>query len=334
MADLDEVVRAHIANQAAARPPALDALLHRARRRRQRQLAGMVAGVAAAVLGFGSLAAGAGVPWTQQRDTARYAAPVATGGILDEGVAEEGSWKVVAENDAEEGWCVRYITPSGDGGVCDLATPGRLDEVALFATSDGAEPITVVAGGVPEVTSTVEVGLSDGTAGRALVRTVSGRPFFSIRIPAAVTVARLTALDPDGRVLEERGPLPPPPLMPPSMPPPALTPLEAEARPLEDPVRCGPGVAAAPCGGELKQGMEHVYTLQTHCGIKGLYAGDRQWIPSPGQIVGDIGAPNGFEDPEDMGTLVRRGPQSLEYTSSTGTVMRFQPGAIPADSCN
>jgi hypothetical protein len=236
MADLDEIVRAHIANQSGVRPPTLDALLHRARRRRQRQLAGVVAGVAAAAVGFSSFAAGAGAPWAQQRDTARFAAPVAAGGILDEGVDDEGAWKVVAENDADEGWCVRHITLSREGGSCDLAIPGRLDEVALFATSDGAEPITVVAGGVPEGTNTVEVGLSDGMVVRALARTVSGRPFFSTRIPAAVTVERLTALDPDGRVLDEQGalPPPPPPVGPSMAPPPPLTPLEVEVRPSED----------------------------------------------------------------------------------------------------
>lgn len=235
MADLDELVSAHIASRVAGAPPPLEVLRRRARRRRQRQVGGMVAAAAATILGVGSLAAGPALPWTQQTDTARFAAPVAPDGILDEGVDDDGAWQVVAGNDADEGWCIRHITSSQEGGSCDLATPGRLDEVSLFATADGAEPITVVAGGVPEDTTSVQADLSDGTVERVVVRTVSGRSFFSFRMPADVTVERLAALDQDGRVVDQVGPLPPPP--PPVQPPPdtVYAPLEPEAGPSEDP---------------------------------------------------------------------------------------------------
>lgn len=239
MADLNQIVRAHVANQGGALPPALETLRLRARRRRQRHVGGVVVIVAGAVFALGPVVAGAGMPWNEQRDTARIAAPVAVGGVLDEGVDDAGPWKVVAESDPDEGWCVRHITTTGQGGACELATPGRLDEATSFATSDGPEPLTVVAGAVPDNTSTVQVELSDGTTRQAVVRTVSGRPFFSIRIAAAVTVDTLTALDADGLVLEQVGPLPPPPppVMPSIEPPltPPLTPQERELGPSETP---------------------------------------------------------------------------------------------------
>lgn len=238
MADLDELVSSHIASRMGGPPPPLDVLRQRSRRRRQRHVGGMVAATTAVILGVGSLAAGADLPGTQQRDTARFATPVAPGGVLDEGMDDDGAWRVVAENDAAEGWCLLHNTATGEGGSCDRATPATLQEVTAFATADDGAPIMVVAGDVPEETATVEVVLSDGTVQRVGLRSVSGRSFFSFRTPADVLVERLTALAPDGRVVDQVGPLPPPP--PPMLDPPPLEmlpppPSELEVGPSEDP---------------------------------------------------------------------------------------------------
>lgn len=235
MVDLDDLVSAHIASRVGGPPPPLSALRLRARRRRQRQVGGVVAVAVVAVLGVGTLAAGAGLPWAQQTDTAQYAAPVAPGGLLDEGVDDEGAWTLVAVNDEDEGWCIRHTTSSSEGGSCDRAEPPQLQEVDGYATADGGEPITVVAGDVAEEAVSVQAELSDGSVRQVGLRSVDGRLFFSFRTPAAVTVEKLTALDQDGRVVDQVGPLPPPP--PPiqnALPPPPPLP-EPDVQPTEDP---------------------------------------------------------------------------------------------------
>lgn len=285
MVDLDELVSAHVASRVGGPPPPLSALRTRARRRRQRQVGGVVAIAVVAVLGVGSLAAGAALPWAQQTDTARYAAPVAPGGLLDEGVDDDGAWTLVAVNVEDEGWCILHTTTSTEGGSCDRAEPAQLQEVGVYPTADDSEPLTVVAGDVAEEAVSVQADLSDGSVRRVGLRSVSSRLFFSFRTPAAVTVEQLTALDQDGRVVDQVGPLPPPPPpVPDSLPPPPPL-LEPE---VPDPLaggggalRCGPGVATQPCGAGLQEGQQYTYILQTHCGVKGIYADGREWVPSP-----------------------------------------------------
>ncbi len=85
----------------------------------------------------------------------------------------------------------------------------------------------------------------------------------------------------------------------------------------------------------LAQGAKYPYALRTHCGIQGLYADGRYWVPVAGQDVGDHNPPAGSDESVEIGTLVNVEPGSrVEFHSGSGKVIVFEPGAPPSGECN
>lgn len=90
-----------------------------------------------------------------------------------------------------------------------------------------------------------------------------------------------------------------------------------------------------PCGEGLEQGVSYHYALRTSCGIQGLYADGRYWVPVPGQDVGDHNPPAGFDESLEVGNLVGvDSGKRVEFESSDGTVIVFEPGSPPKGECN
>jgi hypothetical protein len=175
--------------------------------------------------------AGPAFPWAVgERDVADYASGLRNG-VLDAGTAPDGDWRVVVSRD--DGWCVKRVTATGQGGACQLSTPGQLDEASQFPTWDGDEYVVVVAGPAPPGTNTVEL-TAQGTTATATVTEVDGRLFWSARVPPGEGETRAVAYDVSGTVVDELyWPPTPPPATPPILPmsqlvPNCLTAVNAE----------------------------------------------------------------------------------------------------------
>lgn len=319
MPDLDQLLGQRLTRPVPAVPPPLGELQRRATRRRQRRWTA-VAAAAAASVAVAFAAAGAGLLWQPDQPERPSFAGGLRDGVLDAGFDRDGRWRVVVTRD--DGWCIKRVSQTGEGGACRLATPGRLEEASQFPTFDGNEYVVVLAGPAPPGTNRIDVTASGETV-VATITDIEGRLFWTARVPPGDSETRAVAYDGSGAVIDElTWPPPPPSDAVPSMPDAASV------------LRCGPSLQQKPCAAGLEQGQQHPYLLNTHCGVTGVYADGREWVPAVGQNTGRNGAPAGFEDPEDLGSMTLVSEQRLQYRSSTGVTLQFVPGDIPAGECN
>ena len=199
MPDLDQLISDQLTRPIPALAPPLGELQRRAARQRQRRLSAVAAGAAAAV-GVVFAAAGATLPWQpSEPETASVAAGLRDG-VLDAGTDMNGEWRVVVTRD--DGWCVKRVAATGQGGACGLATPGRLNEASQFPTYDGDEYVVVLAGPAPPGTNRI-VATSSGKTVTATVTDVQGRLFWTARVPPGDSGTRAVAYDQSGAVIDE-----------------------------------------------------------------------------------------------------------------------------------
>lgn len=104
-----------------------------------------------------------------------------------------------------------------------------------------------------------------------------------------------------------------------------FTMVDGPPRPTPDTVRCTPGATALPCGPGMKEGVEYPYELRTHCGIDTLYADGSYWSLAEGfeGYFGLDGPPLHFGDPVEIGTLVKTGPDVVDFRSPSGQVITY-----------
>ena len=199
MPDFDQLLGERLARPVPALVPPLSQLQRRAARRRQRRLSA-VAASAAAVVAVAFAAAGAGLPWQPGEPETASVAGGLHDGVLDAGVDRNGEWRVVVTRD--DGWCVKRVATTGEGGACGLASPGRLDEGSQFPTYDGDEYVVVLAGPAPPGTNRIVV-TSSGKTVVATVTDVDGRLFWTARVPPGDSGTRAVAYDRSGAVIDE-----------------------------------------------------------------------------------------------------------------------------------
>ena len=182
--------------------------------------------------------AGDGLPWRfEQRERASFASGPRDG-VLDAGFDSDGPWRVLVTRD--DGWCIKRVSATGEGGACRLAPPGRLGEASQFPTFDSDEYFVVLAGPAPPGTNRIDVTASGRTV-VATVTEVDGRLFWTARVPPGDGETRAVAYDGSNAVIDElTWPAPPPshsdavPLMPDS--------------PRLDPPTCPPGYECGDSG--------------------------------------------------------------------------------------
>jgi hypothetical protein len=96
-------------------------------------------------------------------------------------------------------------------------------------------------------------------------------------------------------------------------------------------VSCTPSVEEPPCT-TMELGQAYAYLLETHCGLRSLYADGRYWVLHPAEPHTSR-APSGYDDPQDAGKLTLMKPTYLEYRSRQGSTSVWSPGAAPATRC-
>lgn len=215
MPDFDELLRERLARPLSVVPPPIGELQRRAARRRQRRVSVVAAAVVACVA---VVAAGSTLPWALgDRDGGMYASGLRDR-VLDAGTDRHGAWRVVVTQD--DGWCIKRVSASGEGGACGLTPPGRLGEASQFPTFDGDQYVVVLAGPAPPGTNRIEV-FAQGVTAVATISEIEGRLFWSTRVPPGDGETRAVAYDISGQVIDELSwppapdastlPTPPPP---------------------------------------------------------------------------------------------------------------------------
>lgn len=199
MPDLDQLISEQLSRPIAALAPPLGELQRRAARRRQRRLSAVAVGAAAGVA-VALAAVGSGLPWQAGDPQAPSVAAGLRDGVLDAGVDSNGRWRVVVTRD--DGWCVKRVASTGQGGACGLTPPGQLDEASQFPTFDGDEYVVVLAGPAPPGTNRIVV-TSSGKTVVATVTEVDGRLFWTARVPPGDSGTRAVAYDRAGAVIDE-----------------------------------------------------------------------------------------------------------------------------------
>ena len=237
MPDLDQLISEQLARPIPASAPPLTQLRRRAARRRQLRLSAMAAGAAAAVA-VAVTVVGSGMPWQLgERETASFASGPRDD-VLDAGVDSDGPWRVVVTRD--DGWCIKRVSGTGQGGACGLTPPGRLDEASQFPTWDGDEYVVVLAGPAPPDTHRIDV-TSSGTTVVATVTEIDGWLFWTARVPAGESGTRAVAYDRSGAVIDELTWPPPPGAHGDAVP-------SSPAAPLLDAPSCPPGYECGDSG--------------------------------------------------------------------------------------
>lgn len=235
MPDLDELLSARVGRPLDLVPPPLAELQGRAARRQRLRWAGVAVGAAAA-LALGLVAPS--LPWPAEREETRFASELSDR-VLDSGEARnEGLWQLVVTQD--DGWCITRITKTGQGGACQLSTPGRLREASQFPTWDGEEYVVVLAGPAPPGTHRIEV-TAQGVTPVVTLREIDGRLFWTARVPPGYGGTRAVAYDVDGAVIEELDWAGEPPPDGPPAPPVAPPPCPPGQAPGAAGTGCGPG---------------------------------------------------------------------------------------------
>ena len=69
-------------------------------------------------------------------------------------------------------------------------------------------------------------------------------------------------------------------------------------------------------------------TVETHCGIRELYADAQRWVADAGQVLddGSDNPPTGIDNPFDTGTVTLQKPGiRIEWRSHGGRLFTFHP---------
>ena len=130
----------------------------------------------------------------------------ATSLVLDEGTASDGPWTLAVT----EQNCLERKRRYSEEVACSLVDPGRLQDASSFRTEDDGEPVLVVNGPLQDGTSKVTINLDDRPPVQATPVLVSGRLFFSVRVPVDARINGIVAVDTSGEVVARLGKFPPP----------------------------------------------------------------------------------------------------------------------------
>jgi hypothetical protein len=96
-------------------------------------------------------------------------------------------------------------------------------------------------------------------------------------------------------------------------------------------IDCTPQAEQAPCT-SMEMGKRYEFLLTTHCGLRSLYANSQYWVLRDSNTV-TTGAPRGYDDPQDAGTVTLMKPTYLEHLSRQGVASAWTPDAAPRRQC-
>lgn len=73
-------------------------------------------------------------------------------------------------------------------------------------------------------------------------------------------------------------------------------------------------------------GRPYSHEISTHCGITGTAFAGREWTADPPLIQDEIGPPDGWDNPTELGTIVLESERAAVFTSRFGgRTARFRP---------
>lgn len=88
---------------------------------------------------------------------------------------------------------------------------------------------------------------------------------------------------------------------------------------------CFPGLKSLPCAAGVEVGVSYPYELYTHCGIRDAYFDGRLWVAKPVLSDGSDNPPEGWDNPDDVGTMRLVSPDAATFDNAAGRTAKFAP---------